>query len=103
MTKRKVSGGGGAPAKPKAAKKGGTANIPADSLKLPHIRLFDDWASLFSITRCFAKIIWLLNNVSSIQYVQSIRLRQENLVKVKKTLDVLLTEELRDEDTSTIF
>lgn len=64
MTKRK-SGGGGAPAKPKAAKKGGTGHIPADSLKLPHIRLFDDWASLFSITRCFAKM-YNLNTICTI-------------------------------------
>ncbi|CAK9016868.1 unnamed protein product [Durusdinium trenchii] len=48
MVKRKSNGSEPAAAQPKATKKGSTPSLPADALQLPHIRLFDQWATYSS-------------------------------------------------------
>lgn len=48
--KRKAPSTGTAGSKAKASKKGNNAtlSVPPDAMKLPHLRIYDDWAHLFS-------------------------------------------------------
>ena len=89
MAPKKRASGSGAGGRAKALKGNPTPSVPPDALRLPHIKLFDQWVYPTSIIYQD----WLL----IICFPKSLDLRQTNLVDKHLTMDKYLEQRLSNE------